>query len=185
MTALMKTPDAMTKVRQEIRRVVGKKPLVDENDIQMLPYLKAVIKESMRLYPIAPLMVPKETSERCFIDGYEIQPKTTVNFNVWAIGRGPQYWENPDEFLRDRFLNSPIDYKGKDFGCIPFGFGRRGCPGMSLDVAIVELALANLLYAFDWGLPDGMTEGDVNTDSLPGLATHKKDPLSLMAKRYI
>ncbi|XP_073137521.1 6,7,8-trihydroxycoumarin synthase-like [Henckelia pumila] len=184
MTALVKTPLAMRRVQQEIRNVVGKKPLVDEDDIQKLPYFKAVIKEAMRLYPSSPIL-PRETTECCVLGGYEIEPKTFIYFNLWAIGRDPEYWENPNEFLPDRFLNSPIDYKGQDFGLIPFGFGRRGCPGMNLGVAVVELALANLLYAFDWELPLGMTEEDVNTDSLPGLAVHKKDPLCLMAKRYI
>ncbi|XP_073137524.1 cytochrome P450 71A1-like [Henckelia pumila] len=185
MTALVKTPDAMRRVQQEIRSIVGKKPLVDEADIQMLPYFKAVIKEVMRLYPVTPLLAPRETTEKCIVDGYEIQPKTTVYFNIWAIGRDPECWENPDEFLPDRFLNSPvIDYKGQDFRLIPFGFGRRRCPGMSQGVAVTELALANLLYAFDWELPGRMTKEDVNMDALPGLALHKKDPLCLMAKTY-
>ncbi|XP_073046212.1 5-OH-xanthotoxin synthase-like, partial [Primulina eburnea] len=184
MTALMKAPEAMRRVQQEIRSIVGKKPLLDEDDIQKFPYFKAVIKEVLRLYPPIPL-VPRETTERCFIDGYEIQPKTSVYVNIWAIGRDPEYWENPNEFLPDRFLNNTIDYKGRDFGLISFGSGRRSCPGMYLAVAVTELALANLLYAFDWELPDGMTEEDVNTDSFPGLVMHKKIPLCLIRKRYI
>ncbi|XP_073047584.1 6,7,8-trihydroxycoumarin synthase-like [Primulina eburnea] len=185
MTALVKKPDAMRRAQQEIRRIVDKKPFVDEDDIQKLPYFKAVIKETMRFYPPVPLLVPRETTQRCFIDGYEIQPKTMIYFNFWSIGRDPEYWKNPYEFSPDRFLDSKIDYKGQDFGLIPFGSGRRACPGILLGIATVELALANLLFAFDWELPDGMTKEDVDTDALPGMVMHKKNPLCLVAKSYI
>ncbi|KZV23123.1 hypothetical protein F511_25084 [Dorcoceras hygrometricum] len=185
MTALVKTPEAMRRVQQEIRSIVGKNPFVDEDDIQKLPYFKAVIKEAMRFYPPVPLLVPRKTRNTCFIDGYEIQPKTMIFFNFWSIGRDPEYWKNPNEFLPDRFLDSKIDYRGQDFGLIPFGSGRRACPGISLGVATVELALANLLYAFVWGLPDGITGEDVDTDALPGITMHKKNALRLMAKSYM
>lgn len=185
MTALVKTPDALRRVQQEIRNIVGNKPFVVEDDIEKLPYFKAVIKEAMRFYPPVPLLVPRETTNRCSIDGYEIQPKTMIYFNFWAISRDPEYWQNPHEFLPDRFMDSKIDYKGKDFGFIPFGSGRRACPGISFGVATVELALANLLFTFDWELPDGMTKEDVNTDASPGITMHKKNALCLMAKSYI
>ncbi|KZV20709.1 hypothetical protein F511_09238 [Dorcoceras hygrometricum] len=185
MTALLKTPDAMRRVQLEIRSLLGKKPFVDEDDIQKLPYFKAVIKEAMRFYPPIPLIAPRVATKLCFIDGYEIQPRTQIFFNFWSIARDPEYWKNPNEFLPDRFLDSKIDYRGQDFGLIPFGSGRRACPGISLGVATVELALANLLYAFDWGLPDGITGEHVETDSSPGITMHKKNALCLMAKSYI
>ncbi|XP_075081950.1 cytochrome P450 71A1-like [Nicotiana tabacum] len=124
-------------------------------------------------------------------DGYEIQPNTLVFFNAWAIGRDPECWKNPEDFIPERFCSSSvtnedidIDYKSVEFEMIPFGGGRRGCPGISLGVATVELALANLLYAFDWELPFGMVKQDIDTNTLPGLTTHKKNPLCLVAKLY-
>lgn len=152
MTVLMKNPNAMEKVQEEIRSVVRDKRLVHEDDIENLPYLKAVVKETLRLYPIVPL-VPKETIKACIIDGYEIQEKKFVWVNIWAIGRDPEYWENADEFMHERFLNTSIDFRGQEFGFIPFGSGRRVCEGASLAVANMEVALANLLYFFDWGTP--------------------------------
>ncbi|KAK6138546.1 hypothetical protein DH2020_027713 [Rehmannia glutinosa] len=185
LTALVKKPSAMKKVQQEIRSsLIGKKRSVVEDDIEKFPYLKAIIKETMRLYPPNPLSVPRETTDRCIVDGYEIQPKTIVFMNTWAVGRDPNYWENPNEFMPERFLNRNIDFKGQDFGLLPFGSGRRSCPGLSLGVAVVEMALANLLYSFDWELPHGMSEEDIDTQGTQGLTMQKKNPLCLMAKTY-
>ncbi|KAK6118955.1 hypothetical protein DH2020_047293 [Rehmannia glutinosa] len=184
MTALMKAPKVKEKVQAEIRNLIGKKGKVEEDDLPKLPYLKLVIKESLRLYPPAPL-VPRETMERCILEGYEIQPKTVVYINTWAIASDPEYWENPHEFLPERFFNSDIDVKGQDFEVIPFGSGRRMCPGMFMGLTNVELTVANLLYSFDWELPTGIREEDVDTDVLPGIAMHKKNPLLLVPKKYI
>ncbi|KAH6816157.1 hypothetical protein C2S51_020977 [Perilla frutescens var. frutescens] len=184
MTALMKNPSAMKKVQEEIRSLVGNKRSVDEDDIEKLPYLKAVVKETLRLYPPVPF-TPKETTEACIIDGYEIDAKTFVLVNTWAIGRDPEYWENPDEFLPERFLNTSFDFKGQDFGFIPFGSGRRICPGAPLAIANMEMALAKLLYFFNWEIPNGMTKEDIDTDSSAGIILHKKNPLHLRVKNYI
>ncbi|XP_022841925.1 cytochrome P450 71A1-like [Olea europaea var. sylvestris] len=105
----------------------------------------------------------------CIIQRYEIQPRTLVYINAWGIARDPEYWENPMEFWPERFLNSAVDIKGQDFGLIPFGSGRRNCPGMSLGLVTVELALANLLYSFDWELPRRMKAEDIDSDVLPGI----------------
>ncbi|KZV29726.1 hypothetical protein F511_05820 [Dorcoceras hygrometricum] len=184
MTALIKKPEAMKKAQEEVRNVVGNKGTVDEDDIQNLPYLKAIIKEALRMFPPTPLSVPRETIQKCTIDGYEIPEKTMVYVNVHAIGLDPEYWENPTEFLPERFLNNPIDYRGHDFGLLPFGSGRRGCPGMNLAISTVELALANLLYSFDWELPSGMKKEDVDLEVLPGVTSHKKNDLCLVGKCY-
>ncbi|KAL0357552.1 UNVERIFIED_CONTAM: cytochrome [Sesamum calycinum] len=157
MTALMKSPITMKKAQTEIRKL-GKKDLIDENDIASLPYLRAIIKEIFRLYPPVPLLVPRETLQKCTINGYEIQPKT----------------------LRDSW--SEIDVRGHDPEVIPFGIGRRGCPGMLMGMAAVELALANLLSAFDWELPAGMKEEDLDLEVMPGMTMHKKNALCLVAK---
>ncbi|KAH6815960.1 hypothetical protein C2S53_017375 [Perilla frutescens var. hirtella] len=184
MTALIKTPNVMKKLQAEIRNLVGQKGKVDEDDLPKLPYLKAVINETFRLYPPVPLLVPRETMERCIVDGYEIQPKTMVYVNAWAVARDPEYWENPDEFVPERFLKSNIDIKGQDFGLLPFGSGRRMCPGIFMGIANVELLTANLLYSFDWELPIGIRAEDVDTDPLPGLAVQKKNALMLVPKIY-
>lgn len=184
MTAMMKKPSIMKRAQHEIRSLVGKKGSVDEDDIEKLPYLKAVVKESLRLYPPVPL-VPKETTGPCIIDGFEIQAKTFVFVNTWAIGRDREYWENADEFLPERFLNTKLDFRGQEFGFIPFGSGRRICPGASLAVATIEVALANLLYSFDWEIPHGKKEEDIDTDTSTGLVLRKKNPLYLLAKTYI
>ncbi|KAK6118954.1 hypothetical protein DH2020_047292 [Rehmannia glutinosa] len=185
MTALIKTPKVLEKVQAEIRNLVGKKGKVDEDDMPNLPYLKAVINEAFRLYPPAPLLVPRETIEKCTLEGYEIQPKTVVYVNAWAVARDPDYWEDPHEFLPDRFLNNNIDIKGQDFGIIPFGSGRRICPGMFMGLANVELTLANLLYSFDWELPPGIQIQDIDMDCLPGITMHKKNALFLVPKKYV
>ncbi|XP_057775958.1 6,7,8-trihydroxycoumarin synthase-like isoform X2 [Salvia miltiorrhiza] len=181
MTALMKSPNIMEKLQNEIRSLIGKKGRVYEDDLPKLEYLRAVVNESMRLYPPGPLLVPRQTIERCTLEGYQIQPKTMVFVNAWAIARDPEYWENPDKFVPERFLNS---VKGKDFEFLPFGAGRRMCPGMAMGLLNVELTLANLLYNFDWGLPIGVQVDDVDTTPSPGLAMQKKTPLLVVPKNY-
>ncbi|CAI9087495.1 OLC1v1021573C1 [Oldenlandia corymbosa var. corymbosa] len=184
MTILMKNPETLKKVQAELRDLVGNKRVVDEDDLGELPYLKAVIKETLRLYPPAPILGPRETTQSCTIDGYDIENKSLVLVNAWAIGRDPTYWKNPDDFIPERFINSKVDVKGHDFGLIPFGAGRRGCPGISLGMATVELALANLLCCFDWELPNGITCKDIDMDVMPGLTMYPKSDLSLLAKIY-
>ncbi|KAL8479158.1 hypothetical protein ACS0TY_026133 [Phlomoides rotata] len=183
MTALIKEPKFMEKVQEEIRNLSGINGKVDEDDLRKLHYLKAVINETFRLYPPAPLLVPREAMEKCTLEGYEIEPKTVVYVNAWAVARDPECWENPHEFLPERFLNSDIDIKGQDFAVIPFGSGRRICPGMSMGLVDVELTVANLLYSFDWELPEGIRVQDVDTDVLPGIAMHKKNALLVVPKK--
>nr|AFK39905.1 unknown [Lotus japonicus] len=181
MTGLMKNPTAMKKVQDEIRNLCGNKDFIDEVDIQKLEYLKAVIKETLRFYPPAPL-IPRETMKSIIIDGYEIPAKTIVYVNVWAIHRDPEAWKDPHEFNPDRFLNKDIEFKGRDFELIPFGAGRRVCPGMPQGIATLELITANLLNSFDWEAPLGMTREDIDEEGLQGLARHKKNHLCLVAK---
>ncbi|KAJ9684994.1 hypothetical protein PVL29_017143 [Vitis rotundifolia] len=182
MTMLMKNPTTMKKAQEEIRNLIGKKCFVDEDDLQKLPYLKAIVKETMRLHPASPLLVPRETLEKCVIDGYEIPPKILVYVNAWAIGRDPESWENPEEFTPERFLGTSIDFKGQDYQLIPFGGGRRICPGLNLGAAVVELKLANLLYSFDWEMPAGMNKEDIDINVKPGVTMHKKNALCLLAR---
>ncbi|CAL5211111.1 unnamed protein product [Lathyrus oleraceus] len=182
MTALIKNPRVMKKVQQEIRNSRTKKEFLDEDDIQNFTYLKAVIKEILRLHLPAPLLVPRETRDKCTIGGYEIPAKTIVYVNAWEIQRDPNVWKDPEEFYPERFLESSINFLGQDFELIPFGAGRRICPGITMAVASLELFLANLLYSFDWELPHGLLKDDIDTERWPGLTQHKKNPLCLAAK---
>ncbi|XP_058747938.1 6,7,8-trihydroxycoumarin synthase-like [Vicia villosa] len=185
MSALMKNPRAMKKVQEEIRKVFGGKGFIEEEDVQQLPYLRAVIKETMRLYPNVPILLARETRQECELDGYTIPDKTLVYVNAWGIHRDPEVWENPEEFYPERFIGSDIDLKGQDFELIPFGSGRRICPGLNMGIATVELLLANLLYLFDWEMPEGVKREDIDFEALPGIVQHKKNPLCLVAKTRI
>lgn len=182
MTALLKNPRVLKKVQEEIRTLGGKKEFLEEDDIEKFPYFNAVKKEVMRLYPAAPLLVARETNEACRIGGYEIPARTIGYVNAWAIHRDPESWKDPEEFLPERFLDSSVDFYGQDFELIPFGAGRRICPGIPMAVASVNLILANLLNSFDWELPAGVTKEDIDTEKLPGLTQHKKNPLYILPK---
>ncbi|XP_043717154.1 cytochrome P450 71B10-like isoform X3 [Telopea speciosissima] len=180
MTELVKNPQVMKKVQDEIRSTVGKKENVIEAIIEQLKYLKMVVKETLRLHPPAPILLPRETMHHFTINGYDIYPKIRVQVNVYAIGRDPKYWMNPEEFMPERFMDNSIDHKGTHFEFLPFGAGRRSCPGIHMGISIIELTLANLLYAFDWGFPSGMKKEDINMDEEAGLTVHKKAPLYLV-----
>ncbi|XP_044472685.1 desmethyl-deoxy-podophyllotoxin synthase-like [Mangifera indica] len=152
---MLKNPRVLEKAQAEVRSVFQTKGTVDEGGLHELKYLKAAIKESMRLHPAAPLLLPRECRKSCEIFGHQIPVKTIVLVNAWAIGRDPGHWSQPEEYIPERFLESSLDYKGANFEFIPFGAGRRICPGIIMGVANVELPLAQLLYHFDWKLPNG------------------------------
>lgn len=132
MTELVKNPKVMKKLQGEIRSCVRKNKVVKERDLENLEYLKAVVKEVLRLHAPAPLLLPRETMSHFKLNGYDINPKTRVHVNVWAIGRDPKLWTNPEAFLPERFIGSDIDYKGQNFELLPFGSGRRICPGIAI-----------------------------------------------------
>ncbi|XP_017413007.1 cytochrome P450 71D10-like [Vigna angularis] len=146
----------MKKAQAKVRKVYGKKGYVDETDSQILIYLKSIIKETLRLHPPIPLLVPRESREMCEINGYEIPSKTRVIINAWAIGRNLEYWTEAESFKPERFHNNCIDFKGADFEFIPFSGGRRICPGITFAIANIEFPLAQLLYHFDWKLPNNL-----------------------------
>ncbi|GAU26890.1 hypothetical protein TSUD_02930 [Trifolium subterraneum] len=184
MTALMNNPRVMNKVQMEIRNLNENKDFINEDDIEKLPYLKSVVKETLRLFPPTPLLLPREAIENCNIDGYEIKPKTLVYVNAWAIGRDPENWEDPKEFYPERFFTSSVDVKGNNFELIPFGSGRRMCPAMNMGMLTVELSLANLIHSFDWKLPNDFDKEQVlDTQVKPGITMHKKIDLYLVPKK--
>ncbi|CAI0542823.1 unnamed protein product [Linum tenue] len=185
MVELMKNPDEMEKAQREVRRVFDKKgKLVDEASLDELNYLNLIVKETLRLHLPAPLLAPRATRETVVINGYQIPAKTTVIINAWAICRDPVHWEKPDEFMPERFLLGSINYKGNDFQLIPFGAGRRICPGMQFGTAIVHLALANLLYHFDWKLPNQTKPQDLDMSEIFGVTVARKSDLYLIPIPY-
>ncbi|KAI5067215.1 hypothetical protein GOP47_0017743 [Adiantum capillus-veneris] len=147
---LLANPLVMKKLQEEIIKVVGDSRLVCESDVQNLPYLRATVKETMRLHPVVPLLVPHMASQQCNILDFNIPLHTVAYINVWAIGRDPQTWDNALVFSPERFLDSNLDVRGKDFELLPFGSGRRACPGMALGLHNVSIMLASLLQAFNW-----------------------------------
>lgn len=184
MTELIKNPRVMKKLQAEIRSRVGRKPMVAESDCERLEYLKMVLKETLRLHPPAVLLIPHQTMAKCKIGGYEIHPNTRIQVNAFAIGRDPKAWRNPEEFYPERFSDKAIDFRGQHFELIPFGAGRRICPGITMASATVELVIANLLYHFDWELPDGMKREDISLEEEVGFTARKKIPLCLVPVKY-
>lgn len=175
----------MEKAQAEVRKVLQGQDKIEEKDMDKLNYMKCVIKETFRLHPPTPLLVPRESRERCEINGYEIPIKTKVLINVWAIGRDPESWSNAESFEPERFEGSSIEFKGMDFKFIPFGAGRRICPGMSFGIADVELPLAQLLYHFDWKLANGIKPQEIDMSEAFGAAVRRKNDLYLIPTPYI
>ncbi|KAF8726364.1 hypothetical protein HU200_019826 [Digitaria exilis] len=163
MTELIRSPAAMAKAQAEVREALKGKTSITEEDIVGLSYLKLVFKETLRLHPTSPLLIPRRCRETTQVMGYDIPKGTAVFVNVWAIGRDPTYWDDDaEEFRPERFETNGLDFRGTNFEFLPFGAGRRMCPGINLGLANIELALASLLYHFDWKLPKGMEPGDVD-----------------------
>nr|WJK44487.1 geraniol-10-hydroxylase 2 [Camptotheca acuminata] len=177
MAELLREPKVMQKAQQELIQTIGTKRLVKESDMDKLPYLEAVVKETMRLHPAAPLLLPYKARNDAQILGFTILKDTQVLVNAWAIGRDPKYWDNPMSFSPERFLGSGLDYKGRDFEYIPFGAGRRICPGMPLAVRMVHLMLASILQSFSWKLPAGTTPENIDMGEQFGVTLKKAIPL--------
>ena len=169
LSELIKHPPMMKKVINELEKVVGMERMVEESDLESLEYLNMVVKETLRLHPVAPLLIPHESMEDCTVDGFHIPQKSRVIVNVWAIGRDPNAWTDADNFLPERFMESDIDFRGQHFQFIPFGSGRRGCPGMQLGLTVVRLVLAQLVHCFDWELPDNMLPSELDMTEEFGL----------------
>ncbi|CAL0323001.1 unnamed protein product [Lupinus luteus] len=180
MAEMIRDPRVMKKAQAEVRKVFNEKEKVDEIYINELKYLKSVVKETLRLHPAAPLLLPRECGQACEINGFHIPVKSKVIINAWAIGRDPNYWTEPKKFYPERFIDSEIDYKGSNFEYIPFGAGRRICPGMIFGLMSVEMALAFLLYHFDWKLPNGMKNEDLDMTEVFGLTVRRKEDLYLI-----
>ncbi|KAH9667502.1 Flavonoid 3-monooxygenase [Citrus sinensis] len=183
MSELLKNPEAIQKATEELDRVIGKDRWVEEKDIVNLPYIEAIVKETMRLHPVAPLLLPRVARDDCRVAGYDILRNTRVVVNVWAIGRDPTMWEKPNEFRPHRFIDKNIDVKGHDFQLLPFGSGRRICPGYALGLKVIQSTLANLLYGFEWKLPGDMKNEDLDMEDRFGLTMSRKTPLVVVPSK--
>lgn len=186
MAEMLRHPKILEKLQTEIRQVLADqgKTQVTEEDLPNLSYLKAVIKETLRLHPPLPLLLPHESTQDDVVMGYDVPAGTQALINFWAIGRDPKIWEEPEEFRPERFLNSNIDFRGLHFELIPFGAGRRGCPGISFASAVSELTLARLLYSFDFSLPVGVKPEEMNMTESDGINGKRKTPLLVNVSPY-
>ncbi|KAK6136013.1 hypothetical protein DH2020_030223 [Rehmannia glutinosa] len=182
MVEMLKNPTILNKAQDEVRQVFDGKRRVDESYFDELKYLKLVIKETLRLHPPTPIVL-RESREPCTINGYEIPSRTRVLVNIWAVGRDPEYWDDAESFKPERFdlEKYSVDFRGNRFEYIPFGAGKRICPGVSFGLANVELPLAMFLYHFDWILPDGMKPEDLEmTEISDGAAIRRNQDLCVI-----
>ncbi|TVU31192.1 hypothetical protein EJB05_22870 [Eragrostis curvula] len=177
MVELLQTPFAMAIARDELRRVVGLRRNIEESDICKLPYLQAVVKETIRLHPPGPLLLPRQAEKTTKIMGYTIPKGSRVLINIWAMGRDANIWAEPEKFKPERFLDKTFDFKSGNFELIPFGAGRRICPGMPLAIRMVHLVLGSLLNQFKWKLPDEVERNGVDMTEKFGVTLVKAVPL--------
>jgi len=175
MSLLLNHPEALNKAQAEIDAAVGTSRLVTADDLSRLPYLQCIIHETFRLYPAAPLLLPHESSADCKVGGYDVPRGTMLLVNVYAIHRDPAVWEDPTEFRPERFED------GKTEGrlLMPFGMGRRKCPGETLALRTVGLVLGTLIQCFDWDRVDGAV---VDMTESSGLTIPMAVPLEAMCR---
>ncbi|KAI4341257.1 hypothetical protein MLD38_026001 [Melastoma candidum] len=179
MGELINNPMVLQKLRDEIVSTIGSGRLVNEKDVENLPYLRAVIKETMRLHPSAPLII-RECGEDCLVNGYLVKSKTRVLVNVYSVMRDPAEWKDPDEFVPERFLDGSLDgigehqmeYKGQNFRYLPFGSGRMGCAGATMAMLVMHAAVGSLVQCFDWRVV-----GAVDLRQGPGFSPKMATPL--------
>ncbi|CAH8293097.1 unnamed protein product [Eruca vesicaria subsp. sativa] len=149
MAEIINKPNTLERLRQEMDSVVGKTRLIQETDLPRLPYLQAVVKETLRLHPPAPLLI-RMFEEECKVGGFSIPEKTTLVVNAYVVMRDPNLWQDPDEFKPERFLAEQEEEREKVLKFLPFGSGRRGCPGANLGYIFVEIGVGMMVQCFDW-----------------------------------
>ena len=182
MAELLQNPSSMAKSRDELAQVIGAKQEVEESDLGKLKYLQAVVKETFRLHPPAPLLLPRQAEAATEVRGYTVPRGARVLVNVWAIGQDPELWAEPEKFMPERFLEKEMDFRGKDFELLPFGSGRRICPGMPLAQKLIPLLLGTLLHCFEWELPAEVRESGIDMKEKCGVVLSLVNPLSAIPK---
>ncbi|KAH7845950.1 hypothetical protein Vadar_007877 [Vaccinium darrowii] len=177
MSFLVNYPEVLKKARAEVDSHVGQDHLIDEQDLNKLPYLKSIITETLRLCPATPMLVPHMSSDNCTIGGYDVPHNTILLVNAWAIHRDPKVWDDPTSFKPERFEEGEVE----GHKLMPFGFGRRACPGAGLAQRIVGLALGSLIQCFEWKrLGEDLV--DLSEKIGAGSTMHKAEPLVAMCK---
>ncbi|KAL8191820.1 hypothetical protein R6Q57_028551 [Mikania cordata] len=174
MSELIKQPNLIKKATDELDKVIGRERWVQETDFPNLPFIDSILKETMRLHPVAVFLAPHLALEDCKVGGYDVVKGTTVFINTWSIGRHSNIWDDPQTFRPERFLNKDIDVTGQHFELLPFGSGRRMCPGYNLGLKMMRSLIGNLLHGFNWNLPKNMKLEDMNMEEMYGLSTHMK-----------
>ncbi|MBA0638812.1 hypothetical protein Godav_029490 [Gossypium davidsonii] len=178
MSNLLNNPHVLEKARAELDKLVGQEKLVEEADVAKLPYLQSIISETLRLYPAAPLLVPHSASEICSIEGYEIPKDAIVMVNAWAIQRDPNLWDDALSFKPERFEEGK-EMSDQIYKLMPFGLGRRACPGMVLAQHVLGLTLGALIQCFEW---ERVSEKKIDMTEGQGLTMPKVQPLEAMCK---
>lgn len=182
MAELLKNPSSMAKARQELSQVIGSRSELEESDIAQLKYLQAIVKEVFRLHPPAPFLLPRQAAATTELRGYTVPKGTRVLVNVWAIGRDRELWSEPEEFMPERFMEKEVDFRGRDFELLPFGSGRRICPGMPLATRMVHLMVASLLWRFEWRLPREVEANGVDMGEKFGMILGLATPPQALAQ---
>ncbi|EYU33145.1 hypothetical protein MIMGU_mgv1a024173mg, partial [Erythranthe guttata] len=182
MAELIKNPDILRRVVEEVAKAFEGDMLIDEAVLTESKYLQACIKETLRFHMPGPFLVPHRAIEKCKIHDYVIPKDSVVLVNTWDISLDPEYWKDASSFNPDRFLtgDSKIDFRGAHFEYTPFGAGRRMCPGFNLAFKSIQIVVASLVHYFDWSLPNGMDPTRIDTDSVFGTVLKKKKPLLLI-----
>ncbi|XP_073143433.1 cytochrome P450 71AU50-like [Henckelia pumila] len=176
LSEVIRHPHVMKKLQKEVEEVVGMDQMVEESHLHKLKYLDSVVKETFRLHPVGPFLI-HESVEDCVVQGFNIPKQSRIVVNVWAIGRDPNVWTDPESFAPERFHGTDIDLRGHDFMLIPFGSGRRGCPGLQLGLTVIQLVVAQLVHCFDWHLPNGMSPSSLDMTEHLGLVTVRANHL--------
>lgn len=182
MTELLRHPEKMAKAQNEIdETMTNNGGPIHESDISKLPYIQAIVKETLRMHPPAPFLLPHKAEKDVQFCGYLVPKNAQIWVNVWAMGRDPSVWSNPDSFSPERFFERSFDAKGRDFEFMPFGEGRRICLGMPLAYSMLHIMLANLLHSFNWKPTNGIGPKDVGLEEKFGFVVQRNPPLEAIS----
>ncbi|KAK9070136.1 hypothetical protein SSX86_010536 [Deinandra increscens subsp. villosa] len=182
MAELIKNKEIMHKVQEELKKEFNPNSII-QSDLSKLTYFNACIKETLRLHPVVPVLIPRRAIEACEVMNYTIPQNAQVWVNVWAISHDPKVWEDPNTFKPERFIGSNIDFTGHDYEFIPFGGGRRMCPGLPSGVKSLQTILAPLILGYNWALPNGDDPTKLDMTEKFGVTLQKEKPLELIFSR--
>ncbi|XP_051144435.1 cytochrome P450 76T24-like [Andrographis paniculata] len=183
MAELIRNPDKLRKARHELRTVLSPDQLIQESDISQLPYLRSIVKETFRLHPTLPLLLPRKAMEDTELNGYIIPKNAQIMVNIWAIGRDTEVWQDADKFIPERFMEKDIDFRGQHFELTPFGGGRRICLGLPLAYRMVHIMLASFVKDYEWKLEEGTMKVDM--EERFGLSLQKAISLTIVPNKLV